>query len=68
MSFLSHTRTLFKKTLRNLILYPVAILCLCPLLVFHNIFLIVLYLFIWTNIVLALAVFLDELFDLPRKR
>ena len=59
---------LFKKSLRNLILYPVAIVCLSPMLVFrHNIYLLVLYLFIWTNIVMAVAIFLDELFDLPRK-
>jgi len=60
---------LFKKSLRNLILYPVAVICLYPMLVFrHNIYLMVLYLFIWTNVVMAVAIFLDELFDLPRKR
>jgi len=59
---------LFKKGVRNLILYPVAIVCLYPMIVFrHNIYLMVLYLYIWTNIVLAVAIFLDELFDLPRK-
>jgi hypothetical protein len=69
VSFLSHTRTLFKRTLRNLILYPVAILCLYPLIAFgRSIFFIVFYLFIWTNVVLALAVFLDEILGLPRKR
>jgi hypothetical protein len=58
-----------KKSVRNLILYPVAILCLYPLMVFKgHIYLMILYLFVWANIVLALAVFLDELFDLPRKR
>lgn len=58
-----------KKAIRNIILYPVAIVALSPALVFrHNIYLLVLYLFIWTNIVLAVAIFLDELFDLPRKK
>jgi hypothetical protein len=69
MPFFSHTRVAVKKALRNLILYPVAIICLYPVIVFrHNIYLLVLYLFIWANIVLAVAIFLDELFDLPRKR
>jgi hypothetical protein len=50
------------------IFYTVTVLCLFPLLVFRHKVLIVLYLFLWTNIALAVAAFLDELFDLPRKR
>lgn len=58
-----------KKAIRNVILYPVAIITLYPVLVFrHSIYLLVLYLFIWANIVLAVAVFLDEWLDLPRKQ
>jgi hypothetical protein len=57
-----------KKAIRNVILYPVAIVSLYPVLVFrHNIYLLVLYLFIWANIVLSVAIFLDEWLDLPRK-
>lgn len=69
LSPLAQTRIMAKKAIRNIILYPVAIVALSPALVFrHNIYLLVLYLFIWTNIVLAVAIFLDELFDLPRKK
>ncbi len=69
LAHFKNTGMLFKKSLRNLILYPVAVICLYPMLVFrHNIYLMVLYLFIWTNVVMAVAIFLDELFDLPRKR
>ena len=69
--YLAHFRNpglLFKKGLRNLIFYPVVVLCLYPMLVFrHHILLMVLYLYLWTNIAIAVAAFLDELFDLPRK-
>jgi len=68
--YLSHfkdTRLLVKKTLRNVIFYTASVLCLYPLLVFKHKVLIVLYLFLWTNIAIAVAAFLDELFDLPRK-
>jgi hypothetical protein len=67
-SGLKETRLLVKKTVRNVIFYTVTVLCLFPLLVFRHKVLIVLYLFLWTNIALAVAAFLDELFDLPRKR
>ena len=69
LSPLAHTRMLAKKAIRNVILYPVAIVTLYPVLVFrHSIYLLVLYLFIWANIVLAVAIFLDEWLDLPRKK
>jgi hypothetical protein len=41
--------------------------CLYPLLIFKHKILIILYLYLWTNIAIAVAGFLDELFDLPRK-
>ena len=68
LSLFSNTRLLLKKFLRTAIFYIVIILCLYPLAVFKNKILFVLYLFLWTNIALAVAAFLDELFDLPRKR
>ncbi len=67
-SGLKETHLLLKKAVRSVIFYTVTVLCLFPLLVFRHKVLIVLYLFLWTNIALAVAAFLDELFDLPRKR
>lgn len=67
-SGLKETRLLLKRAVRNVIFYTVTVLCLFPLLVFKHKVLIVLYLFLWTNIALAVAAFLDELLDLPRKR
>jgi hypothetical protein len=67
-SLLSKPRLFAKKVFRNVVFYSASILSLYPLLIFRNKILIVLYLYLWTNICIAVAGFLDELLDLPRKK